>query len=63
MSKIHFIKVFLKNLFNKNILILSFVSADNKIDKTVMIYRFAKVKWSKIGAHTYIANHVERRYA
>lgn len=56
MSKMHFIKGFVKNLFNKNISLLSFVSADNKIDKTAVIYRFAKVKWSEIGAHTYIAN-------
>lgn len=32
MSKIHFIKGFVKNFFNKNISLLSFVSADNKID-------------------------------
>lgn len=59
MSKMHFIKGFVKNLFNKNISLLSFVSADNKIDKTAVIYRFAKVKWSEIGAHTYIANNTD----
>lgn len=55
-SKFHFIKGFVKNLFNHRISILSFVSADNDIHPTVAIYRKAKVKLSTIGAYSYIGN-------
>ena len=55
-SKFHFIKGFVKNLFNPRISILSFVSADNDIHPTVAIYRKAKVKLSTIGAYSYVGN-------
>ena len=55
-SKFHFIKGIVKNLFNPRISIFSFVSADNEIHSTVAIYRNAKVKFSTIGAYSYIGN-------
>lgn len=55
-SKFHFIKGVIKNLINPRISILSFVSADNEIHPTVAIYRKAKVKFSTIGAYSYIGN-------
>lgn len=50
----HYIKGFFKYLTNSKISLFAFVSANNQIDKTVAIYRGAKVKASKIGRHTYI---------
>lgn len=55
-SKFHFIKGIVKNLFNPHISILSFVSAENEIHPTVAIYRKAKVKFSTIGAYSYVGN-------
>lgn len=55
-SKLHFIKGFIKNLFNSRISILSFVSAKNDIHSTVAIFRMAKVKNSTIGAYSYVGN-------
>uniref|UniRef100_UPI003FEF84FF CatB-related O-acetyltransferase n=1 Tax=Alistipes shahii TaxID=328814 RepID=UPI003FEF84FF len=55
-SKFHFIKGFIKNLFNSRISILAFVSADNEIHSTVTIYRKSKVKLSSIDAYSYIGN-------
>lgn len=55
-SKFHFIKGFVKNFFNPRISIISFVSANNDIHPTVVIYRKAKVKLSTIGAYSYIGN-------
>ena len=52
----HFIKGFFKNLSNPKIALLSFVSANNEIDKKAQIYRFCKVKFSQIGAFSYIGN-------
>lgn len=52
----HYIKGFLKNLFNSHISTLSFVSANNEIHPAATIYRMAKVKLSKIGAYSYIGN-------
>lgn len=59
MSKLHFIKGILANLFNPRISLLSFVSSTNTIDRTVCIYRGTKVKGSTIGAYTYIANNTD----
>lgn len=55
-SKLHFIKGFIKNLFNSRISIFSFVSAKNDIHSTVAIFRMAKVKNSTIGAYSYVGN-------
>ena len=55
-SKFHFIKGFIKNLFNSRISILAFVSADNEIHSTVAIYRKSNVKLSSIDAYSYIGN-------
>ena len=55
-SKFHFIKGFIKNLFNSRISILAFVSADNEIHSTVTIYRKSKVMLSSIDAYSYIGN-------
>lgn len=55
-SQLHFIKGFIKNLFNSRISILSFVSAKNDIHSTVAIFRMAKVKNSTIGAYSYVGN-------
>ena len=49
----------IKNIFNPKISIFSFVSANNKIDKNVCIYRGAKVKGSEVGAYTYIGNNTD----
>ena len=56
MSKFHFIRGMIGNLFNPKISLFSFVSSNNDIDKTVCIYRGVKVKSSKIGAYSYIGN-------
>ena len=56
LSKLHFIKGLLKNLFNPRISNLAFVSASNTIAPTVSIFRFAKIKGSTIGDYTYIRN-------
>lgn len=58
-SKLHFIKGFIKNLFNSRISIFSFVSANNDIHSTVAIFRMAKVKSSKIGAYSYVSNYTD----
>lgn len=50
----HFIKGFVKNLFNPRISNFALVSANVKVDKTAFINRFVKAKESSIGAHTYI---------
>lgn len=55
----HFIKGFFKNLFNKKISKLAFVSANNKLDKSVVIYRGVKIKGSSVGRHSYIANNTD----
>lgn len=59
MSKLHFIRGMIKNIFNPRISNLSFVSANNKLDITVCVYRGAKIKGSSIGAYTYIANNTD----
>ena len=58
----HFIKGFFKNFFNFKISKLAIVSADNDIDRSVVIQRGAKVKYSTIGRHSYIGagTNVER---
>lgn len=55
-SKFHFIQGTIKNFFNPRISILSFVSATNEIHPTVAVYRKAKIKYSTIGAYSYIGN-------
>lgn len=52
----HFIKGIIRNLFNKRVSLLSLVSINNEIDAKSCIYRFCKVKGSKIGAYSYIGN-------
>ena len=59
LGKLHFIRGFLKNLFNKRISLLAFVSSQNKIDKTTTIYRFVKIKSAEIGAYTYVSNNTD----
>lgn len=55
----HFIKGFFRNLFNKKISKLAFVSANNKLDKSVVIYRGVKIKGSSVGRHSYIGNNTD----
>ena len=55
-SKLHFIKGTIKNLFNSRISTFAFVSANNSIHPTAAIYRKAKVKFSTIGAYSYVGN-------
>jgi len=50
----HFIKGFVKNLFNPRISNFSLVSANVMVDKTAYINRFVKAKNASIGAHTYV---------
>ncbi len=59
LSKLHFLVGFLKNLFNKRISILSFISSRSELDKTCVIYRGVKIKSSKVGAYTYISNNTD----
>jgi acetyltransferase-like isoleucine patch superfamily enzyme len=59
LSKVHFIKGIIKSLFNPNISKLSFVSANNIIDKKAVIYRMVKMKGSMIGRYSYIGNDTE----
>lgn len=56
LSKFHFFKGCIKNLFNSRISILSFVSDTNKIDKKASVFRFCKIKSSEIGAYSYVGN-------
>ena len=60
---VHYIKGMVKNLFNPRISVFAFVSTDNIIHKTVSIFRYAKVKMSKIGAYSYIGNDTDVEYA
>lgn len=55
MSKFHFIKGLIKNIFNSRISCFALVSSNNTIDDTVAIYRGTKIKGSCIGAYTYIS--------
>lgn len=55
----HYIKGFLKNLFNPRISNISFISANVTVDKTAYIYRGVKAKHATIGAHTYISNNTD----
>lgn len=59
MNKFHFIKGFIRNLFNRKISSLAFVSSKNDLDNTVCVYRGAKIKKSIIGAYTYISNNTD----
>lgn len=52
----HYFKGIIKNLFNPRISKFSLVSINNVIDPKSCIYRFCKVKGSKIGAYSYIGN-------
>lgn len=52
----HYIKGMVKNLFNPRISNFSFVSANNQIDPTVVVYRMAKIKGASIGRYSYIGN-------
>ncbi len=56
MGKIHFLKGFIKNLFNKRVSLLSFISSNAELDKTCVIYRGVKIKNGNVGAYTYISN-------
>lgn len=58
-AKLHFVKGFIKNLFNSRISIFSFVSSKNDIHSTAAVYRMAKVKNSTIGAYSYIGNETD----
>lgn len=49
----------IKCLFNPRISFFSFISIDNKIDKTSYIYRGVKAKGSVIGGYSYISNNTE----
>lgn len=59
LSKLHFIKGIIKNMFNPRVSILSLVSANNDIHSTVAIYRKVKIKFSTIGAYSYIGNNTD----
>lgn len=59
MSKFHFLKGIIKNAFNPRISLISFVSANNKIDPTVCVYRMTKIKRSQLGAYTYVGNNTD----
>ncbi len=54
MSKINFIKGFIKHFFNPHISLFAFISSNNAIDLKATIYRGVKIKGSKVGAYTYI---------
>ena len=53
---VHFIKGFVKNLFNPRISPFALVSATAEVDKTSYIYRGVKAKYAKIGAYSYVSN-------
>ena len=55
MEKLHFILGFFKNLFNKRVSLLAFISSKCDIDKSCVIYRNVKIKGSRVGAYTYIS--------
>jgi acetyltransferase-like isoleucine patch superfamily enzyme len=59
LSKLHFLVGFFKNLFNKRISILAFISSRSELDKTCVVYRGVKIKSGKVGAHTYISNNTD----
>lgn len=52
----HYIKGMVKNLFNPKISIISFVSANNRIDPRAVVYRMVKMKSSSIGRYSYVGN-------
>ena len=56
MGKLHFIRGMINNILNPKVSLFSFISSNNKIDKSVCIYRGAKIKYSNIGAYTYVGN-------
>jgi len=51
----HFVKGFIKNLFNPRISIFAFISSNVKIADTSAIYRGVKIKRSEISEYTYIS--------
>ena len=51
----HFVKGFIKNLFNPRISIFAFISSNVKIADTSVIYRGVKIKRSEISEYTYIS--------
>lgn len=55
MSKLHFLKGFIKNVLNPRISLFAFISSNTKVDKTAYIYRGVKAKLAVIGAHSYIS--------
>ena len=55
----HFIKGYIKNLFNRNISLLAFVSTNNKISRKAVINRFCKIKRSEIGDYSYCGNNTD----
>lgn len=59
MSNLYFLKGIFKNLLNKKVSKLAFVSSNNDIHPTVSVFRFAKIKKSTIGAYTYIGNNTD----
>lgn len=59
MSKFHFISGFLKSLFNSRISCFSIVSSNSVVDPKATVFRFVKIKGSKVGAYTYIGNNTD----
>lgn len=59
MSKFSFFRGWLRHLFNRRVSSLAFVSADSDVDKSVVIYRGAKIKNTCIKSHTYVSAHTE----
>ena len=59
MNKFHFIVGFIRNLFNPKISSFAFVSSNNNLDKTVCVYRGAKIKNSMIRSYTYVGNNTD----
>lgn len=55
-SVVHYMKGMLRNLFNPKISFLSFVSSNNILDPSVVIYRMVKIKQSSVGRYSYIGN-------
>lgn len=55
-SVVHYMKGMLRNLFNPKISFLSFVSSNNMLDPSVVIYRMVKIKHSSVGRYSYIGN-------
>ncbi len=51
----HYVKGAIKAIFNPRISVFAIVSSNSQIAKSAFIYRGVKMKYSKVGEHTYIS--------